>query len=35
MVIALCLGTSVAQTRPIDSQRSFITVRVVLETLAA
>jgi len=28
MVIALCLGTSVAQTRPIDSQRSFITVRV-------
>src|SRR5690242_11926962 len=28
MVLVLYLGTSLAQTRPIDSQHSFITIRV-------
>jgi polyisoprenoid-binding protein YceI len=28
MVLVLCLGTSLSQSRPIDSQQSFITIRV-------
>jgi polyisoprenoid-binding protein YceI len=35
MVIVLCLGTSLAQTRPIDSQHSFITVHVFKSGLFA